>query len=115
LARIGISTSLVIISNHMPKFFSCCFLISEVKIHLLRGYAIDCMVKEEHLKEMLEKAGKLQREIVKEINNIQNAGTLPRDLHKKMNLIKSGVTELIREINNKIYRQTTLSDYTTDE
>ncbi len=73
------------------------------------------MVNDEHLKEMLEKAGKLQREIVKEIDNLQNSGTLPKDLHIKMNSIKSGVTELIKEINKKIYRQTTLSDYTTDE
>ena len=73
------------------------------------------MVNDEHLKEMLEKAGKLQREIVKEIDNLQNSGTLPKDLHNKMNSIKSGVTELIKEINKKIYRQTTLSDYTTDE
>ena len=73
------------------------------------------MVNDEHLKEMLEKAGKLQREIVKEIDNLQNSGTLPKDLHNKMNSIKSGVTELIKEINKKIYRQTTLTDYTTDE
>ena len=73
------------------------------------------MVNDEHLKEMLEKAGKLQREIVKEIDILQNSGTLPKDLHNKMNSIKSGVTELIKEINKKIYRQTTLSDYTTNE
>ena len=73
------------------------------------------MVNDEHLKEMLEKAGKLQREIVKEIDNLQQSGTMPRDLHNKMNSIKTGVTELIKEINKKIYRQTTLSDYTTDE
>ena len=73
------------------------------------------MVNEEHLKEILEEAGRIQRTIVKEIDNLQNSGTLPKELHKKMNLIKSGVTELIKEINDKIYRQTTLTDYTTDE
>ena len=54
-------------------------------------------------------------EDIQEIDDLQNSGTLPKDLHKKMNLIKSGVTELIKEINEKIYRQTTLRDYTTDE
>ena len=73
------------------------------------------MVNDEHLKEILEKAGRIQIKIVKEIDDLQNSGTLPKDLHKKMNLIKSGVTELIKEINEKIYRQTTLRDYTTDE
>ena len=73
------------------------------------------MVNDEHLKEILEKAGRIQRTIVKEIDDLQNSGTLPNDLHNKMNLIKSGVTELIKEINEKIYRQTTLRDYTTDE
>ena len=73
------------------------------------------MADADDLKQMLEKAGKLQREIVKEIDNLQQSGTMPRDLHNKMNSIKSGVTELIKEINKKIYRQTTLSDYTTDE
>ena len=73
------------------------------------------MVNDEHVKEILEEAGRIQRTIVKEIDNLQNSGTLPKDLHNKMNLIKSGVTELIKEINKKIYRQTTLSDYTTDE
>ena len=73
------------------------------------------MVNDEHLKEILEKAGRIQRTIVKEIDDLQNSGSLPKDLHKKMNLIKSGVTELIKEINEKIYRQTTLRDYTTDE
>ena len=73
------------------------------------------MVNDEHVKEILEEAGRIQRTIVKEIDNLQNSGTLPKELHKKMNLIKSGVTELIKEINDKIYRQTTLTDYTTDE
>ena len=73
------------------------------------------MADADDLKQMLEKAGKLQREIVKEIDNLQQSGTLPRDLHNKMNSIKTGVTELIKEINKKIYRQTTLTDYTTDE
>tara|TARA_R100001126_G_C4823810_1_gene148116 strand:- start:534 stop:755 length:222 start_codon:yes stop_codon:yes gene_type:complete len=73
------------------------------------------MADADDLKQMLEKAGKLQREIVKEIDNLQQSGTMPRDLHNKMNSIKTGVTELIKEINKKIYRQTTLTDYTTDE
>jgi len=73
------------------------------------------MADADDLKQMLEKAGKLQREIVKEIDNLQQSGTLPRDLHNKMNSIKTGVTELIKEVNKKIYRQTTLTDYTTDE
>ena len=73
------------------------------------------MADADDLKQMLEKAGKLQREIVKEIDNLQQSGTLPKDLHDKMNSIKTGVTELIKEINKKIYRQTTLTDYTTDE
>ncbi len=73
------------------------------------------MADADDLKQMLEKAGKLQREIVKEIDNLQQAGTMPRDLHNKMNSIKTGVTELIKEVNKKIYRQTTLTDYTTDE
>ena len=72
------------------------------------------MADADDLKQMLEKAGKLQREIVKEIDNLQQSGTLPRDLHNKMNSIKTGVTELIKEVNKKIYRQTTLTDYTTD-
>ena len=73
------------------------------------------MADADDLKQMLEKAGKLQREIVKEIDNLQQSGTMPRDLHNKMNSIKTGVTELIKEVNKKIYRQTTLTDYTTDE
>mgnify|MGYP001495774940 FL=1 len=73
------------------------------------------MADADDLKQMLEKAGKLQREIVKEIDSLQQSGTLPKDLHDKMNSIKTGVTELIKEVNKKIYRQTTLTDYTTDE
>ena len=73
------------------------------------------MADADDLKQMLEKAGKLQREIVKEIDNLQQSGTMPSDLHNKMNSIKTGVTELIKEVNKKIYRQTTLTDYTTDE
>tara|TARA_A100001201_G_scaffold131133_1_gene117208 strand:+ start:114 stop:335 length:222 start_codon:yes stop_codon:yes gene_type:complete len=73
------------------------------------------MADADDLKQMLEKAGKLQREIVKEIDNLQQSGTLPKDLHNKMNSIKTGVTELIKEVNKKIYRQTTLTDYTTNE
>ena len=73
------------------------------------------MADADDLKQMLEKAGKLQREIVKEIDNLQQSGTMPRDLHNKMNSIKTGVTELIKEINKKIYRQKKFSDYTTDE
>ena len=53
------------------------------------------MVNDEHLKEMLEKAGKLQRGIVKEIDNLQNSGTLPKDLHIKMKLIKSENSSLM--------------------
>jgi mRNA interferase MazF len=45
-------------------------------------------ISEEKLKEILEKAGRIQRTIVKEIDDLQNSGTLPKDLHKKMNLIK---------------------------
>jgi len=73
------------------------------------------MTKETDVKIILENASRIHKTILKEIDNVQNSGTLPKDIQVKMNLIKTGVTLLIKAINDKVYRQMTLDDYTTDD
>jgi|TARA_B100000035_G_scaffold161102_1_gene137257 hypothetical protein len=60
---------------------------------------------------VLDSAKRVQATIVKEITDIKNAGTLPKEITNALNAILRKVNELVKEINDKIYRQTTLGDF----
>jgi len=60
---------------------------------------------------VLDSAKRVQATITKEISDIKSAGTLPKEITNALNGIQRGVNELIKEINDKIYRQTTLGDF----
>ena len=60
---------------------------------------------------VLDSAKRVQATIVKEIMDIKNAGTLPKEITNALNAILRKVNELVKEINDKIYRQTTLGDF----
>ena len=70
------------------------------------------MTVDEDVKRILEDASRIHKTILTEIENVQNSGNLPKDVNTNLNLIKKGITELIKEINDKIYRQKTLDEYT---
>ena len=69
------------------------------------------MSEEDARKEIVSQSKKIQSIITTELDNIKNSGTLPREVIINLNKIQSGVNELVRAINDKLYHQTTLDDF----
>jgi|TARA_B100001059_G_C17583400_1_gene451001 hypothetical protein len=69
------------------------------------------MSEEDARKEIVSQSKKIQSVITTELDNIKNSGTLPREVIINLNKIQTGVNELVRAINDKLYHQTTLDDF----
>tara|TARA_R100000458_G_C8013141_1_gene76243 strand:- start:156 stop:374 length:219 start_codon:yes stop_codon:yes gene_type:complete len=69
------------------------------------------MANEETTLAILKEANRIVASINEEINNIQAMGKLDSRLNKQLNKIKRDTKQLVSDIRNKVFKQTSLDDW----
>ncbi len=69
------------------------------------------MADEDSQREIYEEATRIVKTIQEEVSNIQTMGRLDANLNKMLNRIKADTKQLLKEIRNKVFHQTSIDDW----
>ena len=69
------------------------------------------MADEDSQREIYEEATRIVKTIQEEVSNIQTMGRLDASVNKMLNKIKADTKQLLKEIRNKAFHQTSIDDW----
>jgi hypothetical protein len=64
--------------------------------------------------EIYKEASRIVKAIQEEVSNIQTMGRLDANLNKMLNKIKADTKQLLKDIRNKVFHQTSIDDWSGD-